>query len=110
MTFSITSIMDKLNNCYDYQNLTRLEFIFVEIRFSRSKILIKLWCRPPNIGYLSEFESALLDLMFVYTHVLLLWAILTLPQYDLRYSTQHFDKNCLHLQHILTFKATHFNT
>jgi len=56
----------------DNSRPNRSEYLFLDVCFNSTHVLICVCYRPPNTGYLAEFEQVLLDQMVRYSHVIVM--------------------------------------
>jgi hypothetical protein len=84
------------------------EYLFIEIAINNTKCLLSVCYRPPKIGFLSEFENALLNYMPSYNNILVLGDfntdLLNPGTFDYRQLTSIFYSCNLSF---LPFDATH---
>uniref|UniRef100_UPI001C8F8929 hypothetical protein n=1 Tax=Klebsiella pneumoniae TaxID=573 RepID=UPI001C8F8929 len=50
----------------------RPEYMFLDVCVNGTHVLVAVCYRAPHIGYLTEFENVLLDLMARYSHVIVM--------------------------------------
>jgi len=56
----------------DTSRQNRPEYLFLDVCFNNTHVLIGVCYRAPNLGFLEEFEEVLLDLMASYSHVVVM--------------------------------------
>jgi len=87
------------------------EYIFLDVCINHAHVLVAVCYRPPNIGYMAEFEGVLLDLMARYRHVIVMGDfnadLLGPATYDQTNLTSMFQSCNMT---ILTLDATHHSS
>lgn len=95
-------------HCSDTTIPDRPEFIFLDVCVNETHVLLSVCYRAPNLGFMAEYELALLDLMARYSHVIVMGDfntdLLGPPTYDNTFLNNMFQSFNLS---VLPLRATH---